>query len=97
LALIAIAALLTLAVLATWLGSIGFARLRSACARVHCVTFVTVGAGIPVALASLLADGFSSRALKIVLLELVLLVCGAALAHATGRAIAMREMSPEDT
>jgi multicomponent Na+:H+ antiporter subunit G len=87
-----IAALLVLATAATWLGCIGFARLPTAYARLHCVSFVIVAAGVPVMLASFLADGISSRALKVLFLQLGLLLVGAALSHASGRAIALRSI-----
>ena len=91
-----IAALLTIAVLATWLGCLGFARLPTAYARLHCVPFVIIAAGIPLTLATFLADGMSSRLLKVLFLMVVLLVSGAALSHATGRAIALHTMNRED-
>lgn len=79
-------------VVMTWLGCIGFARLPSAYARLHCVAFVAFGAGLPLTLESFFADGASSRALKVLLLLVLVLVCGAALSHATGRAIALHTM-----
>jgi multicomponent Na+:H+ antiporter subunit G len=85
-----ITGLLALAVAATWFGCIGFARLPTAYARLHCVPFVVIAAGLPVTLAGFLADGISSRALKILFLQLGMLLVGAALSHATGRAIALR-------
>jgi len=91
-----IAALLALAVGAAWLGCIGFARLRSPYARLHCVPFVTAAAGAPVVIAAFLADGASDRACKILLLVVLALAGGAALSHAAGRAFAMHEMNPED-
>lgn len=93
---IAIAAVLGVAVLATWLGCIGFARLRSPYARLHCVPFVALASGVPVVVAAFLADGLSDRALKILLLVLIIVIGGAALSHASGRAFAMHEMNPED-
>ncbi len=91
-----IAALLILAVLALWLGCLGFGRLPTAYARLHCVPFVIIAVGVPLTLATFLADGVSSRSLKVLFLMVVLLVSGAALAHATGRAIALHAMNPED-
>ena len=91
-----IVAMPVLATVAVWLGCIGFARLRSAFARLHCVAFTAAAAGLPVIIAAFVADGFSDRALKIVLLLLIILLGGAALSHACGRAFAMHEMNPED-
>ena len=91
-----ISAALAVTVVAVWLGCVGFARLRSPYARLHCVPFVTAAAGAPLLLAVFVADGASDRAFKILLLLLLALVGGAALSHASGRAIAMHEMNPED-
>lgn len=92
----AVAAMLALAITAIWLGCIGFARLRSPFARLHCVPFVAAAAGTPVVIAAFLADGFSDRTGKILLLLLIILIGGAALSHAAGRAFAMHAMNPED-
>lgn len=85
--------MLAIAVLSVWLGCIGFARLPTSYARLHCSQFVVIAAGLPLVLASIAADGPSDRTLKIFLLLMVLLLSGAALSHAIGRAIALREMS----
>jgi multicomponent Na+:H+ antiporter subunit G len=87
-----IIALLVLAVVATWLGCVGFARLPTAYARLHCVPFVVIAAGFPVTLATFIADGISDRALKVLFLQLGMLLIGAALSHASGRAIALRSI-----
>jgi multicomponent Na+:H+ antiporter subunit G len=83
--------LLALAVLASWLACAGFARLPTALDRVHCVTFLNATAGLAVTIAAFVADGLSDRALKMLLLTIVSLVTGAALAHVTGRAVLLRE------
>ena len=85
-----ITALLALAVVATWLGCIGFARLPTAYARLHCVPFVAIAAGFPITVVTFVADGVSSRALKVLFLQLGMLLIGGALSHASGRAIAIR-------
>lgn len=87
---VAIDALLVLAVLACWLGAAGFARLRSPLDRLHCVTFINVAAGLAVFIASFIADGASNRVLKIGMLIAAVLFVGAALAHASGRALLLR-------
>jgi multicomponent Na+:H+ antiporter subunit G len=87
---VAVDALLALAVLACWLGAAGFARLRSPLDRLHCVTFVNVAAGLAVFLAAFVADGPSHRVLKIGMLIAAVLFVGAALAHASGRALLLR-------
>jgi multicomponent Na+:H+ antiporter subunit G len=78
------------AVAVSWLGCIGFAGFRSPYDRLHCVTFVAVTAGFFVTLAAFIADGLSDRALKILLFFLLTLANGAAVAHASGRAVARR-------
>lgn len=90
---VAIDALLAAAVLLCWLGAAGFLRLRSALDRLHCVTFVNLGTGLAILVAGGVADGASDRVLKILLLDAALLVSGAALAHATGRALLLRDKS----
>ena len=85
-----IAVLLTFTVACVWLGCLGFARFASAYDRLHCVTFVAVTAGFFVVVAAFVADGVSDRALKILLFFLLSLANGAAVAHATGRAVMRR-------
>lgn len=89
--MIAIDLLLGLAVLAAWLAAWGFARLSSACDRLHCVTFAGLAAGVPVAAAAFFAKGFASGPVKVLLIILMSAAIGAALAHAAGRAIAVRD------
>lgn len=92
---VVIDALLILAVLNTWLGCLGFVRLRTAFERLHCVTFVNAGAGLPIVVAAFVADGASDRALKILLLACLQLLAGAALAHASGRVLLLRRHAAE--
>lgn len=89
--MIAVSVLLALVVAALWLAAFGFARLRSAYDRVHCVSFAAVAAGPFLVAAGFVGDGFSDRAWKILLFAVVTLISGAVLAHATGRAIAFRD------
>jgi multicomponent Na+:H+ antiporter subunit G len=81
---------LTIAVAFAWLGCLGFARFGSAYDRLHCMTFVAVTTGFFVVMAAFIADGVSARALKILLFFLLTLANGAAVAHATGRAVMRR-------
>jgi multisubunit Na+/H+ antiporter MnhG subunit len=90
-------AVLVLIVLSVWLGCVGYARLRTAYDRLHCVTFVAASAGPLVVLMAFLADGPSDRAWKILLTVLLVVVNGTALTHATGRALGWRDMSGEDS
>ena len=59
--------------------------------RVHCVTFLNATAGLALTVAFFVADGVSDRALKMLLVTVISLVTGAALAHVTGRAVLIRE------
>jgi multicomponent Na+:H+ antiporter subunit G len=85
-----IAVFLTLAVACARIGSFGFARFGSAYDWLHCVTFVAVTAVIFVVVAAFVADGVSGRTLKILVFFLLTLANGAAVAHATGRAVMRR-------
>jgi multisubunit Na+/H+ antiporter MnhG subunit len=93
--MIAISTLLTLAVIAIWIGCIGFIRLGAPFDRLHCVTFVAASAGPLTAAVSFVADGASDRSWKILLLIVLLLGNGAAISHATARMIAWRDLSGE--
>ena len=88
---IVIDVLLAFAVLASWLACLGFARLPTVLDRMHCVTFLNATAGLALTIAFFVADGVSDRALKMLLLTVVALVTGSALAHVTGRAVLIRE------
>ncbi len=90
-----IEALLALVVLAAWLGTAGFLRLRTALDRVHCVAFTYATAGVALTVAAFLSDGASDRALKIALLTVIGLVAGSAMSHAIGRALLLRGNAPE--
>ena len=87
---VAIEVLLALLVLAAWLGCAGFARLRAPLDRMHCVAFVNVTAGTALTIAAFVSDGVSDRALKVLLITGLSLLAGAAMSHATGRALLLR-------
>ncbi len=84
-------AMLAIAVLACWLGAAAYIRLRGPLDRLHCVTFVNVVSGAAILIAAAVSDGASNRVAKILVLIAIALWDGAALAHATGRALLMRE------
>ena len=86
-------ALLAGAVLTTWLGAIGFARLAWPLDRLHCVTFVNVTAGALILAAAAVWGGSVEDVIKFALLLGAVLVGGAAITHATGRAILQRRRS----
>ncbi len=88
--------LLAFAVLAAWLGCAGYARLRTPLDRMHCVAFVNATAWVALTVAAFVADGASSRALKIAAITVVNLVAGAAVSHATGRAVLLRGGTAHD-
>jgi multisubunit Na+/H+ antiporter MnhG subunit len=92
---IAVKLLLVLAVASAWLAAWGLVRLHTPFDRLHCVTFAAIACGLPIAAAVFAADGASDTAFKVLLLVLVMLVSGAVLAHATGRAIGYRGAAGE--
>ena len=92
---IVIDGLLTVMVLSVWLGCLGFIRLRAPLDRLHCVAFVNTTAGTALVLVAFLSDGLSVRACKILLIAAISLLTGAAMSHAIGRALLMREPPPE--
>ena len=83
--------LLALLVAVTWLGCIGFARLRTPLDRLHCAAFVNVAAGMVLVALAFAADGPSTRAWKVLAAVLAGVAGGAALSHAAGRALLHRE------
>jgi multicomponent Na+:H+ antiporter subunit G len=82
--------LLALAVIAAWLGVAGFVRLAWPLDRLHCVTFVNVTCGVSILIAAALTGGSLDDVIKFALLLGALLLGGAAIAHATARAIVRR-------
>ena len=86
-----IAIFLALSVASFWLAAWGLLRLSSAYDRLHCVTFAAIAGGLPVLIATFIAQGASAAAFKVLLIFVLNVGCGAALTHATGRAIAFRE------
>lgn len=87
----AIDALLAFAVLSVWIAAVAFLRLRTSLERLHVVTFVNVVAGGAITIAAILHDGISARSLQCIFVWIVLATVGALLAHATARALLVRE------
>ena len=85
-----IAALLAVAVLASWLGCAGLLRLPTPTDRLHLVAFVNIAAGIPLLIAGVLTDGATPRAFKMGAIVAINLLSGAAASHAIGRALRRR-------
>lgn len=94
---IAVDFLLGIAVAAAWIAALGFARLRWSLDRLHVASFVTIGCGVPFIVAAFVADGASTRALKLLLAWLVLLVAGASVNQAIARAIFNRKEAGEQS
>ncbi len=88
---VAVDALLALLVAVTWLGCLGFARLRRPLDRLHCAAFVNVAAGGLLVAVAFVADGPSTRACKVLLAVLASVAGGAVLSHAAGRALLYRD------
>jgi multisubunit Na+/H+ antiporter MnhG subunit len=86
-------ALLALAVITAWLGAAGFARLAWPLERLHCVTFLNITSGALILAAAGVRGGAADDVIKVAMLIGVLLVGGAAIAHATARAILQRRAS----
>ena len=82
---------LAAAVLSAWLGCLAAIRMRSALDRLHAVAFVNAACGAFVAAAGLLTDGVSTRSVKLACLALFVLVTSAAVSHAVGRALLLRD------
>ena len=83
--------LLGLMVAAAWIGALAALRMRAALDRMHAVAFVNAAGGGLLTLACFVADGVSPRSLKVLAVYGLLLLSGAALSHATGRALLIRE------
>ncbi len=83
-------ALLALVVLTAWLGVAGFLRLAWPLDRLHCVTFVNITCGGLILIGAGLWGGSPDDVLKVAILLCTLLSGGAAIAHATARAIVRR-------
>lgn len=82
--------LLVVLVGAAWLGVGGFARLRTALDRLHCISFINTVCGLLLVAIAFVAEGASSRAVKILFIVALNLLSGAVISHATGRAIVNR-------
>ena len=82
---------LAASVVAAWLGCLGFLRLRSELDRLHCITFVNVTAAPMIVAAAFFAEGVTPRTVKLAALAVMLLLTGAAMSHAAGRALALRD------
>ncbi|HEX5462299.1 MAG TPA: monovalent cation/H(+) antiporter subunit G [Steroidobacteraceae bacterium] len=87
---LAVEVLLTLFVITVWLGAAGFARLAWPLDRLHCVTFVNITCGVLLLVAAGLWGGSADDVIKVALLLGALLIGGAAITHATARAIVRR-------
>lgn len=87
----AVAIVLGCGVLAAWIGTLGFLRLRTPLDRLHAVTLINVTTGGAILVAAFLSEGATSRTLKCALIYVVMLASGALISHVTGRALHLRE------
>ncbi len=78
------------AVLCAWLGTFAFLRFGSAPSRLHCTSFVLVTCGPLLVAAAFLEEGATSRSIKVAALIVLLVLSGAVLGHAVGRALLIR-------
>ena len=88
---IAVALLVAAGVLTAWVGTLAFLRLPTPLERLHAITFISVGAGLPLVAAAFVTDGVTSRSLKCLLVLLIALLTGPLFAHVTGRALYSRK------
>lgn len=87
----AVAALLAFAVLVAWVMALAFVRMPSQFGRLHAITFFNLVVGGATTAAVVVADGFTARSFQAVLIWLVVVVGGALLSHAIGRALQLRQ------
>lgn len=87
----AVAGLLAFAVLSAWIGLIAFLRLRTPFDRLHVVAFINVAVGGAVTAAAVMAGGASGSTFKSLFVWIAMLAIGALLAHATARALHLRD------
>jgi monovalent cation/proton antiporter MnhG/PhaG subunit len=84
--------LLTLVVLACWLGAIGMWRVREPMQALHYLSLpATVGAFV-LAIAVFLADGANQAFWKTLLIACILLVTNSVVTHATARSFRARDL-----
>ena len=89
------AVLLGLGVLALWLAAFGLLRLRDAFARLHCIGVAGAAGGLFFTAAVFVSSGASALAFKSLVGVLFVLFGGAVAAHATGRALRLRQETQE--
>lgn len=90
---VAIDALLALAVATSWLGCAALLLLPTPYDRLHAAAYVSLSAGFFVTLALIASHPISPLALKAVIIYAALVVTGAILTHAIGRAMRLRDES----
>jgi multicomponent Na+:H+ antiporter subunit G len=88
---IAVAAVLGLGVLAAWLAVAAYMRLRTPLQRLHALSFLNAVSGSCFLIGVWLSDGASTRALKSVLIWVMMLLVGALLAQGSARMLLLRE------
>ena len=84
--------LLSLVVLACWLGTVGMIRMREPMQALHYLSLPTCFGSVLLAIAVFLRTGNSQASWKMVLIVLVLLAINSVVTHATARAFRTREL-----
>ncbi|MFZ3236535.1 MAG: monovalent cation/H(+) antiporter subunit G [Stellaceae bacterium] len=87
--------LVGLGVMACWLAAFGLLRLPDVFARLHCVGFAGAAGGFSFAAAIVIDRGDDPLGFKSVAAAVLLLLTGAFVVHATGRALRLRRRAGE--
>jgi multisubunit Na+/H+ antiporter MnhG subunit len=90
---LAVDVFLALAVATSWLGAAAFLFLAAPYDRLHVAAYVTLAAGFFVTLAVIASHPASALVLKAVIIYAALIVTGAIINHAIGRALRLRDES----
>jgi multisubunit Na+/H+ antiporter MnhG subunit len=89
---VAIRILLSLTVLACWIGVLGMLRMRRPVQALHYLGFPATIGVFALVLAVFIESGFSPASLKTLLIAFVLLGINSVVTHATARAFRTREL-----
>lgn len=81
---------LGICVLMAWLGTFAFVRLDTPLERVHAISFINITVVGSLVIAGFLGQGVTPQTLKLCFIWIAMVLIGALLSHATGRAIYLR-------
>jgi multicomponent Na+:H+ antiporter subunit G len=87
--------LVGLGIASSWLAAFGLLRLPNAFTRLHCVSFAGAAGGFCFTAAVLIDRGGDPLGFKSLTTVILLLLTGAVLVHATGRALRLRRQNGE--